>query len=380
MTEHFARSGERFLSWLQKEALPFWAEQALDPRGGVVDALSHRGEPCLDMPKRLRGQARFAFSFARAEALGLIANGRDASDKAFGFILDHAETDESDWVGGFVHLLTPDGGQRDRSIDTYDQACVLLAAGERAKVYNDQASSIVAQASLGVLDRLRNPRGGFAEGHPAKQPRRQATHMHILEASLNLRDTKGFDQCAGEVTSLLSLFTDHLLDPAHMVVRESFTDDWGIDPDDGGIIEPGQMAEWAWLLMKDGSLTGAEFMARTLLDEAIKRGSGENSPLLCNSVDLPTGAQSKGCRLWNQAALARAHLLFRESDPSRMDQSARVIDAMFDHYLGVPPKAPGGWFEEIDRTGKAISTVMPCSSLFHLVLLADEVTQIIGRV
>ncbi|MEM9284644.1 MAG: AGE family epimerase/isomerase [Pseudomonadota bacterium] len=380
MTEQFAKSGERYISWLQNEALPFWASQPLDPRGGFVEALSHRGEPCRDMAKRLRGQARVAFSFARAEALGLVASGKEASDHAFSFMLDHAALHDEAWVGGFAHVLTPDGAQKDPSIDTFDVACVLLAAGERAKVYRDESSMVVAQESLALLQRLKAPHGGFYEGHPAKQPRRQNTHMHVLEAYLNLRGHKALHQPTAEIEALISLFTDHFLDPAHMIVREFFTDDWTIDPDDGGIIEPGHMAEWARLLMDEGSLTGAEFMARTLLDEAIKRGAGEHTPLLCNSVDLPTGAQSKGCRLWVQTALARAHLLFREADPSRLDQSAAVIDRMFDHYLGTPPKAPGGWFDEIDRTGKAISTVMSCSSLYHLIVLADEVTQVLAEI
>ncbi|MEO1657801.1 MAG: AGE family epimerase/isomerase [Pseudomonadota bacterium] len=379
MTEQFARSGERYISWLQNEALPFWAEQAADPRGGFVEALSHRGEPTREMAKSLRGQARLAFSFARAEAIGLIANGREASDQAFSYMLDQAALHDDAWVGGFAHVLTPEGKQKDLSLDTCDQACVLLAASERAKVYRDDASAVVARGILDVLERLRAPAGGFLEGNPSKQPRRQNTHMHILEACLNLRDVKGFDPITADIEAMVALFTDHFLDPAHMILREAFTDDWGIDPDDGGIIVPGHMAEWAWLLMTEGSLTGAEFMAQTLLDEAIKRGADGDNPLLCNSVDLASGAQSNGCRLWPQAQLARAHLLFTEADPSRFDRSAAVIDRMFDHFLGAPPKAPGGWFDEIDRTGKAISTVIASSTLYHLVVLADDVTQVLGE-
>lgn len=84
----------RLQNWLQDQALPLWTGAGVDPATGTVwEALDHNGLPCVEMPRRLRVQARQAYSFAmsgdpahQALALRLF---RFAMDQGFDEVSGH---------------------------------------------------------------------------------------------------------------------------------------------------------------------------------------------------------------------------------------------------------------------------------------------------
>ncbi|MEO1041049.1 MAG: AGE family epimerase/isomerase [Pseudomonadota bacterium] len=361
MTHLFQEQSDRFLQWLQEAALPFWATRARDHKGGFFEALDLDGDPLLDKPKRLRVQARQAFSFARAEVLGLYG-GRAASDHAYDFLLSHGRGDE-----GFVHTLHPDGSVLDSKLDLYDHAFVLLASAERYRAYQDERALGVARDVLTIIDGLRMKEGGYAEGQPHTLPRRQNPHMHLFEAFLTMRLANmplDQDERLEEIRRLLK---SAFYDKDAQVIREHFDQYWNLHPKKGQEVEPGHMVEWAWLAAEGGN----KDLSVPLITKARAIGYQENTGLMVNSVDLSNGEHNGSCRLWPQTEHVRALTMLARWGEGDDDQAGLLLKKTMDRYF--PEDLGGGYHDEFAIDGTQLSQHMPSSSLYHLITMADEI-------
>jgi mannose-6-phosphate isomerase len=376
----FLNESARLLEWFRGDALQLWSTGALDTdHGGYHEALHHDGRPRTDEPKRLRVQARQAFSFARAARLGLMEDGaaKTASDAGWRFMIDHGLKPHTSGAPSFVHVLHSDGAVKDDLRDLYDHAFVLLAAAERSQVFSDPEAGEIAGTAEAFLGKLAKDRGGFDENAEATLPRRQNPHMHLLEAGLAWRGAEERPFMEGALGAVLNLFDRCFFDPAEGVLLEFFTEDWGIDADKGAIIEPGHMAEWVWLL--DEADHGPAELLVQLMRRARATGLYERTGLLADSVDMATGEKSRDCRLWPQTEQIRAAMvLFRRTgEEAWLDLAADLIARFFELYLSTP--ARGGWYDRLDADGKVLSDRMPTSLLYHLITVVDEAHKLRGR-
>lgn len=368
----FHQASERYLTWLSDHSLPRLATAGRDPLGGYYEALNLDGTPITGAPKRLRVQARQAFSFARADALGLMPDGRAASDEAFRFMIEAGFSDASDgYPAGWVHILGPDGAPQDSRRDTYDHAFVLLAAAERWRVYQDPHAKDVAQRIGAYLDTAQHAERGFEEGFPATLPRRQNPHMHLLEASLLCRHAGLFDRASTLIADVISLFDDVFWDREAGVLREFFADDWAPAPESFDVIEPGHMAEWIWLLAEAG-YEDLDLL-KTMLTEARRYGELEGPALLCSSANAETLEKSDGCRLWPQTENIRASLVMARltGEEHWYEDATRYLDALQSIFLS--GAAPGCYHDNVDHGGTVLSDRTPASTLYHHITLADEI-------
>ena len=375
-----AEQTERLVAWMRDHALPMWGRRARDHRGGFYEALLPDGAPCTDMIKRFRVQPRQAYVYAHADALGWTDQGRSASDHAWAFAL-RAGTDDDTLFGddaftGFCHRLTPEGGVADARRDAYDHAFVLLACAWRMRAFGDEQAARVATRTLGFLDTLRQPDGSYLEGAPAALPRRQNPHMHLFEASLALHEA-GVDGALDRARAIHALLTERFWDGA--VLREFFAEDWSLDPERGEVIEPGHMAEWAWLLDQYEAATGDDQSALIMDLYASAERTGRDpggSPFLIDETHVPEGGADgtpsrTTRRAWVQMEYAKATLaLARRREPGATDKAASLIEAMLASYLDAP--FPGGWNDQYDVDGQVISPDMPTSTFYHVMSLAAE--------
>ena len=364
---------DRLVAWTRDEALPFWAERGLDPRGGFYEAVGLDGAPLTRMTKRFRVQPRQAYVYAHAHELGWTDTGRTVSDHAWAFALS-AGTDDDSLAGeglftGFCHLLTPEGGVHDARRDTYDHAFVLLACAWRMRAFGDEQAERVAQRTLGFLDTLAHPEGGFAEGDPAALPRRQNPHMHLFEACLALH-AAGLEGALDRARAIRRLMEERFWDGA--VLREFFGEDWSLDPAKGHLVEPGHMAEWVWLLDAYEAATGEDQsgLMRALYDAARRLGE-DASGFLIDEAAVGGEATKPTRRTWVQTEYAKATLvLARRGDAEAEARAARLIEAMLATYLSGP--VPGGWTDQYDEQGAPIAPDMPTSTFYHVLSLAAE--------
>ena len=367
---------ERLVAWTREHALPMWGRRARDHRGGFYEALLPDGTPCTDMVKRFRVQPRQAYVYAHAETLGWTDQGRSASDHAWAFALE-AGTDDRTLYGdgdftGFVHLLTPEGGVQDARRDTYDHAFVLLACAWRIEAFGDEQAREVADRTMGFLDGLRHPEGGFEEGRPAETPRRQNPHMHLFEASMAMARATGEDRWRALADEMHALFTARFWDGR--VLREFFARDWSLDDAKGDLIEPGHMAEWVWLLDGYEALTSTD--QSDLMDalyeaaEATGRDPG-GSPFLIDEARADGTPTRATRRAWVQTEYAKAMLVrARRGQAGAGDRAAALIEAMLGTYLDAP--LAGGWNDQYGADGAVVSPDMPTSTFYHVLSLAAE--------
>ena len=119
--------------WFFGSALPFWAGVGMDEEfGGSFEAVDFNGAPMVDLPKRLRVQARQVYAFAHAYLMGW-EPGLAAMRKPLEFMLQHYKRDD----GGWISKVARNGDPVDETVDAYEQAFVILALGWAAKVSGD---------------------------------------------------------------------------------------------------------------------------------------------------------------------------------------------------------------------------------------------------
>ena len=124
---------------------------------------------------------------------------------------------------------------------------LLFALAAAHRVLGDPRARPLALQTLAAINALMAaPHGGWQEALPARLPRRQNPHMHLLEAMLAWQATA--PDPAFEAAARESLRLSRIHFQVDGALREFFTETWVLDPATGHIVEPGHMEEWAWLL------------------------------------------------------------------------------------------------------------------------------------
>ncbi|MEE4208116.1 MAG: AGE family epimerase/isomerase, partial [Parvularcula sp.] len=222
------------------------------------------------------------------------------------------------------------------------------------------------------LDSVRHPEGGFANGAPTDEPRAQNPHMHLFEALLNFEPVEGFPRAPSEREALRQLFRDTFWSREENALLEFFTEDLKPDPDKGCEVMPGHMPEWVWLLDRAGG-EDASFL-ETMLRRGRELGMADGLPFLATTGDLRTNIRGSGYRLWAQCEHVRGCLVAarRLHDEQWLDEAAHILQAMRNHFFG-RGVVDGGWHDALDEKGRVLSDRMPTSTLYHVVMLAQEV-------
>lgn len=372
------RALKRFVEWARRDALPFWEKHGLDKNGGGYETLLLDTSPDIDALRRVRVQARQAYVFAHAGHLDWSENAKPVSDHFWEYLISKGMQGGipklSCGFGGCAHLLGPDGTLHDGLRDTYAQAFVILAGAWRCKAFQDEQALDIAVKTVAFLDEFCTASsGGWVEGVPANLPRRQNPHMHLFEAFMALYDASGDILYLNKANDIYVLFTTHFFNQKDASIIEFFDADWQPVGGQGGPIEPGHMMEWCWLLCQFERISGenTSVYADALYKAAIKLGQNPRTGLLYDEVNMLTKTSSKSSRNWAQTEFLKASIAqARAGDLQAFLQIPNLIDNIFSYYLDPAPK--GGWIDQIDLSGQAISKDMPASTFYHWMCAAAE--------
>lgn len=371
---------DRLMTWLTTEALPIWWETGADrERGGFHERLNLDGTPCVE-PRRARVQARQVFTFAVAGRLGWIGPSRQAVEHGLAFFRGAYERPD----GTFRTLVGPDGAMLDDTVVLYDQAFALFALAVASTVVADPAPLTAAATRLRqrLEATLKHPLGGFEEAAPRKLPLLANPHMHLFEASLAWVELgQGPDQAAWNALAdeIAGLALSHFIDPQTGYLREFFDGEWRPAPGrDGRIVEPGHLFEWAWLLVRWGTLRGradAVAAARRMAEAAEETGVDPVRNVAVNAI-LDDGAPiDSGARLWPQterikAAVALAGAAETEAEKALWrSRIAAGVTALFT-YFDVP--VAGLWRDKLRPDGTFVEEPAPASSFYHIICAIEE--------
>lgn len=344
----------RLQNWLQDQALPLWTTAGVDQATGTVwEALDHNGRPCVDMPRRLRVQARQSYSFAMSsdpahQALAL---------NLFRFAMDQGFDKAS---GHLAAGLAPDTSILTAPHDLYDLAFMLLAASALVAMGAD------VTADLGRLEaelaKLKAPRGWY-ENAARDLPRRQNPHMHMFETATALFAATGERRFRDMAEECLGLFRDVLLTEDGRIL-EYFAQDWSPLGADEQTVEPGHMAEWVYLIDRYEQVTGhrTDLPIITLYGAVLARRDATG--LLPDRAD-PT---SETRRMWPQTELLKAAVAMARRDQTLIGAPSpeAVLALMWDQYLDTP--VAGGWYDKRSTAGDLLSENMPASTFYHILV------------
>jgi len=373
-------------AWLIDKALPIWWEVGADRvHGGFHERLALDGTPCRD-PRRARVQARQIFAFAVAGRLGWDGPSRQAVDHGLAFFRRAYELEE----GAFRTLVAADGTALDDTVVLYDQAFALFAMATAGTVASDPRPLAASASRLRrhLQATLKHPIGGFEESAPPSLPLKANPHMHLLEASLAwVEEGDGADAAAWNALAdeIAGLALAHFIDPETGYLKEFFDARWRpVAGQDGRIVEPGHLFEWAWLLVRWGKLRGradAIAAARRLAELAETTGVDPARNVAVNAI-LDDGAPlDPGARCWPQTERIKAAVALAGVAETRAERdlwASRIAAGVsgLSAYLDVP--TPGLWRDKLQADGTFVEEPAPASTFYHIVCAIEELDKALG--
>jgi len=361
-----AQSAGAGLQWLAAHAWPLWLKHGVDwQRRAFHEHLDPASLECRAGFRRLRVAARQTYVFSTAAARGL-GGSREAVTLGLEFLQGPARLAD----GGFAWRFDLDNRPIDQTRDLYDHAFVLLAFATAAGVVGAETMRGDAVALADYIEtNFRHPQGGYAESIPAKLPRRQNPHMHLLEAMLAASEAFGEEAFFARAAQLVDLFLDRMFQPAEEALPELF--DAALAPlrDSGRFaVEPGHHYEWVWLLDRYARRADALgkpvqpglTAVRDALFEFANRHAISPCGLVVNSTWSDGKAADGGFRLWPQTERLKA-----EAQRGRLAAAgvAAALGGLQRHMAGV---RPGLWIERMDAAMQAAADPAPATSLYHL--------------
>ena len=379
--ESLADGAAGLRTWLLDAALPLWRGRGVDAEAGVFEeALAQDGSP-LDRPLRLRVQARQAFVFASAGALGWDGDWRGAVRLGLAAIQRAYRRPD----GLYRFSATREGRPAQDQAALYEQAFTLLA-------YAHATGSGVADRraeALALLERVCatfRHEGGFREEDP-DQPFQANANMHLLEAALAWTEVDGDPRWPALADAIAEFCLARLIDPESGALLEAFDAHWRPLAGPAQRVEPGHQFEWAWLLERWSRRHGrpeahaaAHAAAAGLFEVGEGRGVDPARSLAVDELGADLTLRSSRARLWPQTERIKAAVLLAEraDGAERAAYSASAADACagLGAYLRTP--VPGLFWDKCEADGAMAAEPAPATSLYHIVGAVAELHRTLG--
>ncbi|MCC8407544.1 AGE family epimerase/isomerase [Mucilaginibacter sp. UR6-1] len=242
--------------------LNFWSHHSVDHiNGGFLGRVDHHNHPYPDAPKGSVMHARIlwaysaAYNFQRHDAYLELA--RRAYQYILGFFVDEQH-------GGIYWTADHLGNPLDTKKQVYANAFVIYALAEYYKATNDDdvKQQAIDLYNLLVEKSYDHEYTGYFEAYThdwqpiadlrlsakdANEQKSMNTHLHVLEAYVNLYTIWPDAGLKQQIISLLKNFSDHIIDneTGHLVLF--FDEYWNRR---SNIVSYGHDIEAAWLLLE----------------------------------------------------------------------------------------------------------------------------------
>lgn len=372
-------ASEQLVTWLKRDALPFWFEKGWDAkRGGFHEAFFFDGTPDTLVLRSTAVQWQQIYVCTQAWQLGW-GDGIRLACRGLERMIEKAWA--PDGQPGFVHMLAPDGSVADPQRDTIDHAYGIMALTALARATGDAKIRALLDMVMGFVETaLTDAAGDLRDGLPDADRRHQATTIAILTALLGAVEHLSHAEAALRATRHRRLLERVLLDKTTGLLPESYDHAWKPirDENDASVVLPAQMAEWAAIIRRYERLYGqpASPLATHFLGAALRAAEPRHG-FLIDAINTEQEVVSGTRSLAAQSALIRAWLAQAEAGIDRADEAADpLIDALTSTYLSGPFR--GGWYEKFNASGDVSIDTVPASGLFQVFLIAQEARRYYG--
>lgn len=371
--------------WLDEHALPLWWEVgAAKPNGGFYERIGQDAKPMLSDNRRARVQPRQAYCYAAAGQHGWNGDWKKAVEHGLSWFDKIYRLDD----GLYGNLADSTGKLIDPGFDLYNQAFALFAAAQTAVALPERKAEMLDHALLilSILKRdFAHPVAGFEEANPPKEPLCSNPHMHLFEAMLAWEavDPQGpWTDLADEIANLAMT---RFIDGENGGLREFFDHDWKPLPGDKGrIMEPGHQFEWAWLLVRWGTLRDNDHAiakAKRMFDIGEKYGICERRKVAIMSLYDDFTVHDALARLWPQtewlkAAVRLASVTEGEAKQRYLGSALRAVRAL-QPFLDTP--VPGLWFDKWPADAPMLDEPAPASTFYHIACAIYESQDVLGN-
>jgi len=384
VAQELAAEVKALRKWLDDDALPLWWEVgAAKPNSGFYERIGQDAKPVFADNRRARVQPRQAYCFAAAGQKGWSGPWQQAVTHGLSWFDQVYRLDN----GLYGNLADQTGKLIDPSFDLYNQAFALFAAAQASAAIPARRAEMRARAHeiLTILKRdYRHPVAGFEEASPPRAPLCSNPHMHLFEAMLawEVEDPDGpWLQLADEIANLAM---QRFIDADNGGLREFFDHDWKPYPGEKGrIMEPGHQFEWAWLLVRWGSLReNGEAIAKAMrmFDIGEAHGICARRKVAIMSLYDDFSVHDGLARLWPQtewlkAAVRLASVTTGEERQRYLASGIRAIGAL-QPFLDTPVK--GLWFDKWPADKPMIDEPAPASTFYHIACAIYEAEDVLA--
>jgi len=360
----------RLLAWFHEHALPLWWTRGADRAGGFFERLDLSGAP-VDLPRRLRVQARQSYVYALAGRLGWSGPAAEAHQHGLAAVLAGRGDD------GLYGALPRSGLALDGMGLLYEQGFVLLALAAAHARSKDAALEAAARALLDRLSDFAHPLGGYGEAPGLASPLFANPNMHLFESFQAWSATSADAIWREGAAGLAELAQEQLVDAESGALGEVFGPDWSRPVAHADrFVWPGHLYEWAWLLMDWADADASTLVSALHLTEVAERIGVDSAGYAIFAVDDQMKPSDRGARLWSQTerlrACARAAAL--TDDGALWTATLQACQAL-EAFLETP--TPGLWRDWRDETGVFREEAAPASSLYHIAGAMVELARLV---
>lgn len=352
------------------DILLYWSSRTIDQEfGGFVGRIDGENNIIAGSPKGAVLNARILWTFAAAYPLTRSEYHRQLAERAFHYLEKYFIDPQH---GGVYWSVNHAGNPLDQNKKVYANAFVIYAMAEWYRISGDldALNHCIAIYQLIRHHSLDKDKDGYVEAFSvdwqpvqdlrlsskdANEAKTMNTHLHVVEAYANLYSVWPDDMLLEDMTALLKLFRDQIIDKESGHLNLFFDMDWNLRSSG---ISYGHDIEAGWLLYEAAKASGdaaliREFKSLSIrLTNAAMEGMDHDGGLWYES-DPHEGKFVREKHWWPQAeaivGLFNAWQLTLDEDClNRLSGSWKFIRSMMIDRIG------GEWYWGVDEAGRPI--------------------------
>lgn len=245
-----------------EDILAYWTKFTIDKDyGGFVGKIDHDNKIHPDAPKGSVLNSRILWTFSAAYNLTKNQKYLEIAQRAFHYIIDYFIDKE---FGGVYWTVDYQGNPFDTKKQIYALSFAVYgltefyraAKNEKAlqsalNIYNDIIRHSYDEKNGGYIEALTRDWRGIGDlrlsEKDANEKKSMNTHLHVLEAFVNLHRVSPTESLEVQLHELIRLFTENIISKRtdHLVLF--FDDEWN---ERSGIVSYGHDIEASWLIQE----------------------------------------------------------------------------------------------------------------------------------